>query len=110
MRLRSITVCIPISANRVCVRRVDLRATGQFLQVLGPAGVVVSIAGSMIDLVTCAGMTMGPVRVDLAALIELNRLVTGGDKPALFRGGRGVAREEDDETSQYVDDGLGCST
>ncbi|CAN7631968.1 hypothetical protein [Pararhizobium sp. LjRoot238] len=89
----------PYFGQQVCVRRVDQRATGQFLQVLGPTGVVVSIAGWMIDPVTCAGMTMGPARVDLAALIELNRLVTGGDKPALFRGGLRIAQEEDDETS-----------
>lgn len=76
--------------------------TGQYLQVLGPAGVVVSIAGWMIDPLTCGGMTMGSARVDLAALIDLNRLVTGGDKPALFQGGRGVAGEKDDETSQYA--------
>ena len=51
----------------------------------------------MIDPVVCSGMTMGTARVDLAALIELNRLVTGGDKPALFRGGRRITQEDHDE-------------
>ncbi|CAK7262005.1 hypothetical protein [Shinella sp.] len=99
----------PYFGQKVCIRRVDRRAIGQFLQVLGPAGVVVSIAGWMIDPVACAGMTMGSARVDLAALIELNRLVMGGDKPAIFQGGRGVAQEEDDETSQYAGAGLGSA-
>lgn len=67
------------------------------------------MAGWMIDPLVCAGMTMGSARVDLSALIELKRLVTGGDKPAHFRGGDRVAREEDDETSQNYDAGLGSA-
>lgn len=50
---------------------------------------MVSIAGWMIDPVVCGGMTMGPPGVDLVALIELNRLVTRTDKPAVFRSGEG---------------------
>lgn len=60
----------------------------------------------MIDPVVCGVMTMGLARVDLAALIELNRLVTGGDKPALFRGGRRITQEEDDEIPQYAGAGV----
>tara|TARA_B100000378_G_scaffold247279_1_gene219255 strand:- start:583 stop:1083 length:501 start_codon:yes stop_codon:yes gene_type:complete len=41
----------------------------------------------MIDPVVCSGMSMGTARADPAALIELNKPVTGGDEPALFRGG-----------------------
>jgi hypothetical protein len=33
----------------ISVRRVEQRATGQFLNVLGPTGVVVSVAGWMLD-------------------------------------------------------------
>ncbi|MFW8642711.1 hypothetical protein ACOJBO_07885 [Rhizobium beringeri] len=40
----------------------------------------------MIDPVVCGSMTMGTARVDLAALIELDRLVSGGAKAALFQG------------------------
>lgn len=76
----------PYFGQKVCVRRVERRATGQFLQVLGPTGIVIAMAGWMIDPVACAGMTIGPARVELAALIELKRLVTGGGKPAHFRG------------------------
>ena len=48
----------PYFGRKVAVRRVEQRATGQFLKVLGPAGIVVSIAGWMLDPVICAGMTM----------------------------------------------------
>jgi hypothetical protein len=57
------------------VRRVEQRATGQFLKVQGPAGVVVSIAGWMVDPVVCPGMTIGAPRVHLAALVELKQLL-----------------------------------
>jgi len=54
---------------------VEQRATGLFLSVLGPIGVVVSIAAWMLDSAICAGMTMGSPRVDLATLVELKRLL-----------------------------------
>ena len=63
------------------VRRVEQRATGQFLLVQGPAGIVISMAGWMFDPVHCAGMTIGPPRVDVAALIELERLLSGAATP-----------------------------
>jgi hypothetical protein len=50
--------------------------------VRGPAGIVVSIAGWMLDPVICAGMTTGMPRVDLAALVELERLLIGMADPA----------------------------
>ncbi|MFW8642171.1 hypothetical protein ACOJBO_02340 [Rhizobium beringeri] len=40
---------------------------------------------------------MGTARVDLAALIELNRLVSGGARAALFRGEHRITQEQDDE-------------
>ena len=48
---------------------------------LGPGGVVVSMAGWMLDPVICAGMTFGGPRVDLSALIELERLLIGAINP-----------------------------
>jgi hypothetical protein len=65
----------PYFGRKVLVRRMEQRATGQFLSVQGPAGIVVSIAGWMLDPVICAGMTIGAPRVDLAALVELERLL-----------------------------------
>ena len=48
----------PYFGCTVNIRRVEQRATGLFLKVQGPAGVVVSMAAWMLDPVTCAGMTM----------------------------------------------------
>jgi hypothetical protein len=53
----------PYFGSKVSIRRVEQRATGRFLKVLGPAGVVVSIADWMLDPVACAGMAMGAPRV-----------------------------------------------
>ena len=72
----------PYFGCKVLVRRVEQRATGQFCRVQGPAGIVVSIAGWMLDPVVCAGMTIGAPRVDLAALIELERLLIRPADPA----------------------------
>jgi hypothetical protein len=80
--------------SKVAVRRVEQRATGQFLQVLGPAGVVVSMAGWMLDPVICAGMTFGSPRVDLAALVELKRLLIGAINPARCRSDVAIVPEE----------------
>ena len=55
MKLRFITAGIPILAGRSAFGGSSRRATGLFLQVSGPAGVVVSIAGWMLDPVVCAG-------------------------------------------------------
>src|SRR5436305_10958450 len=73
----------PYFGAKVGIRRVEQRATGRFLKVLGPVGVVVSIVDWMLDPVTCAGMTMGPPCVDLAALFELKQqLLIGRSNPA----------------------------
>lgn len=60
----------------------------------------------MIDPVACGGMAIGAAHVNLAALIELNKLVSGNNKAALFRGGRRITQEEDDETPQYAGAGV----
>jgi hypothetical protein len=96
----------PYFGQKVSIRRVEERATGRFLKVLGPSGVVVSISEWMIDRVVCGGMTMGLARVDLATLVELKRLVTSADKPALFLGGRRITQEEDNEIPQYAGAGV----
>ncbi|KAF0119852.1 MAG: hypothetical protein FD148_3700 [Methylocystaceae bacterium] len=76
----------------------------------GPAGVVISIAGWMLDPVVCAGMAIGAPRVDVAALVELQRRLKGAVKAADSRSdvaivpqilmqaaGLSVAELEDDE-------------
>ena len=65
----------PYFGCTVRVRRVEQRATGRFLKVQGPTGVVVSVAAWMLDAVTCAGMTIGAPLVDRGALMELHQLL-----------------------------------
>jgi len=57
------------------VRRVERRATGEFLKVEVPSGVVVSVPAWMIDLHVCAALKIGNPQVDLGALADLKRLV-----------------------------------
>jgi hypothetical protein len=95
----------PYFGCRVNVRRVEQRATGQFLKVLGPTGLVVSIAGWMLDPMVCGGMAIGRPRVELAALIELNRLLRGAPNPAHSRIDDAVIREKGSETSQITGSG-----
>src|SRR5208283_3435560 len=76
----------PYFGCKVAVRRLEQRATGQFLKVQGPAGVVVSIAGWMLDPVICAAMAMGAPRVDLTALVELERLLIGAASASIACG------------------------
>ena len=87
----------PYFGRKVLVRRIAQRATGQFLSVQGPAGIVVLIAGWMLDPVICAGMTIGAPRVDLAALVELKRLLIGLATPAHSQSDVGIVREESNE-------------
>jgi hypothetical protein len=87
----------PYFGHKVSIRRIEQRATGLFLRVLGPDGFVVAIAGWMVDPMACAGMAMGPPQVDLAALIELKMLVAQAAAPSHFRGEQGVAREKGNE-------------
>lgn len=92
----------PYFGSKVAIRRVEQRATGQFLLVLGPAGVVVSMAGWMLDPVIGAGMTFGGPRVDLAALVELERLLIGAINPARCRSDVAIVPEEGNAISQSV--------
>src|SRR5579871_2570774 len=63
----------PYFGCKVVIRRIAQRATGRFLSIMGPAGVVVNIADWMLDPVVCAALSEGTPRVDLAALVELKR-------------------------------------
>lgn len=99
----------PYFGRKVLVRRVERRATGLFLMVQGPSGIVVSIAGWMLDPVICAEMTMGVPRVDLAALIELRRLLMGGSNPTHSRIEIGIVREEGNAVSEVAGSGAGSA-
>ena len=91
------------------MRRVEQRVTGEFLMVQGPAGIVVSIAGWILDRVICAEMTIGTRRVDLAALIELRRLLMGVSNPTHSRIDVGIVREEGNAVSQVAGSGAGSA-
>ena len=96
----------PYFGSKVGIRRVEQRATGRFLKVLGPAGVVVSIADWMLDPIVCAGMTIGAPRVDLAALIELERLLIARANPADSRSDSAIVGEEYHDESQIAGDDI----
>ena len=81
------------------------RVTGQFLKVQGPASALVSIAGWTLDPLACTGMTVGAPRVDLAALVELDRLLIDAGKPAQSRSDIAIVREGGNEASQIAGSG-----
>src|SRR5580700_7379826 len=99
----------PYFGCKVGVRRVEQRATGHFLKVQGPAGVVVSIAGWMLDPVVCAGMAIGPPQVNLAALVDLQRLFMSTAKASHSQSDVGIVWEEGNEASQVVGADLGST-
>ena len=96
--------CHPYYGQKVLVRVVQQRATGQFLTVQGPSGIVVSIAGWMLDPVICTEMTMGAPRVHLAALVDLKCLLMGVSDPTKSRIDGEIVREKGNEVR-----GLGIS-
>ena len=65
------------------------------------------MAGWMLDPVICAGMTIGAPRVDLAALVELERLLIGAVKPAHCRSDVAIVPEESNAVSQDAGSGAG---
>ncbi len=97
----------PYFGRKVSVRRVEHRATGQFLKVKGPSGLVVSMAAWMLDPVICAGMTLGAQQVDLLALSDLKRLVTVAAAPPNSQRDNGIAWEKVDETTRRARADLG---
>src|ERR1700759_5326725 len=94
----------PYFGCKVVIRRIAQRATGRLLSILGPAGVVVTIADWMHDPIVCAAMPKGAPRVDLAALVELKRLLMCAADSTLL-GGSGILREDNHDASPAaVDD------
>jgi hypothetical protein len=60
---------------------VENRATGQFVQVKGPTGIVICIAGWMFDPVACAKLVLGTPCADLTTLLELKQALIGARMP-----------------------------
>jgi hypothetical protein len=59
-----------------------------------PDGVFLFVASWMVDFITCATMTIGAPRVDVATLIELTQVLIGGSENRDFPGKHRFAREK----------------
>lgn len=99
----------PYCGSKVLVRRVEQRTTGLFLQVQAPTGVVISIAGWMLDPVVCAGMVIRAPRVDVAALVEPQRWLKGAVKAADSRSDVAIVSEENNAVSRDAVGGKGSA-
>ena len=90
----------PYFGRKVVIRRITQRATGRFLNIMGPAGVVVTIAEWMLDPVVCAAMPKGTPRVDVTALVELKRLLMCAADTTHSCDDSGIVREDHHDVSQ----------
>jgi len=90
----------PYFGRKVVIRRITQRATGRFLNIMGPAGVVVTIADWMLDPVVCAAMPKGTPRVDVTALVELKRLLMCAADTTHSCDDSGIVREDHHDVSQ----------
>src|SRR3984957_15835425 len=99
----------PYFGCKVVIRRIAQRATGRFLSILGPAGVVVTIADWMLDPVVCAAMPKGAPRVDLAALVELKRLLMCAGNATHSWSDSGILQEDHHDASQAAVDDRGSA-
>ena len=87
---------------KVVVHHVARRANGEFVQVQDPDGVFLFVANWMLDPITCAKMTIGAPRVDVATLIELTQVLIGASKNRNFRGKHRFAREKGNEVASLA--------
>jgi len=62
--------------------------------------VVTVVAAWMLDPVVCAGMEMGPPRVSVTALVDLQRVLGEQGIGRTFLGDTNGAQEEDDEITE----------
>jgi hypothetical protein len=95
----------PYFRRKVLVRRVEERATGQFVQVKGPTGIVICIAGWMFDPVACAKLVLGTPCADLTTLLELKQALIGARMPRESPSDSGFVQEGSDEVSRLADGG-----
>jgi hypothetical protein len=99
----------PYFGRKIVIRRIAQRATGRLLSIMGPAGVIVTIADWMLDPVVCAAMPMGTPRVNLTALLELKRLLMGAADTANSWGDVGIVQENQHDASQAAVDEHGSA-
>jgi hypothetical protein len=84
----------PLHGRRVRRHYSEDRLAGRFVHVEVAPGVVTVIAAWMLDPVACAGMELGPPRVSVAALADLNQLLIERGSRRCSRGGSNIAQEE----------------
>jgi hypothetical protein len=97
----------PYFRRKVLVRRVEQRAIGQFVQVEGPTGIIISIAAWMFDPVACATMVVGVPCVDLATLLALKQVLIGAGPPRDPPSDKGFVRGKGDEASRVAEGNSG---
>src|SRR5215831_16815934 len=81
---------------------VERRAGGDVVHVEVAPGVVIVVAGWMLDPAACAGMSLGAPRVTLAALAEVHELLTE-------RGFRRSSRDDLTIVQEEQHEGLACA-
>src|SRR5580765_4448619 len=85
---------------KVRIRQVQEWADGRYVRVQIPSGAVVVMASWMFDPLACAAMTLGPPRVDWAALLELKRLLIDVHLNKVSPAEAAIAQEVQNEDSQ----------
>ena len=93
----------------------ERRATGELVHVEVAPGVVLAVAGWMLDPVKCAAMLLGPPRVSVEALCELHRLlVEHGHRRSsvsVQRTAEGAAHEDHSQsTAPRTEAATGCTS
>jgi len=82
---------------------VEHRVGGDVVHIEVAPGVVIVVAGWMLDPVACAGMSLGAPRVTLAALAELHELLTERGFRRSSRDDSTIAQEEQHEELARAD-------
>ncbi len=85
--------------RRVRERSSEVRAGVRVSYVEASPGVVISVPSWMLDRAACADLTLGDPHVDVAALVDLTRLLTDRGFRRSSSGEVRVAREEPDAAS-----------
>jgi hypothetical protein len=82
-------------------------AIGQFVQVEGPTGIIISIAAWMFNPIACAKMVVGAPCVDLATLLALKQVLIGPGPARDPPSDKGFVRGKGDEASRVADGNSG---
>ena len=78
----------------------ERRASGELVHIEVEPGIVVAVPSWMLDPVICAGMGIGEPRVNLAALFELQNLLTSQNSTRSSRDDDRIAKEDRNGTEE----------